>query len=131
MSETTAEVTPQVLVYGVPPSGAWGVDSDVDVWYTSSSHELVQALRRQVPQLLLCLHAPPKYDGIEAVRAVRRLDPGAPVVLATHHRDTMTNLQAAQSTVTWSVELSTDEPVSDGLFDVVTDASEWFESQTA
>lgn len=129
MTEATVEETPQVLVYGVPPDGAWAVDSEVDVRYTSSSHELVQALTTQSPQLIICLHAPPRYDGIEAVKTVRRFDARVPVVLTTHHQDTMTNLQAAQAKVTWSVELSPSEPLPAELFSVVTDASEWLEQQ--
>nr|WP_255518398.1 hypothetical protein [Haloferax sp. CBA1149] len=43
----------------------------------------------------------------------------------------MTNLQAAQAKVTWSVELSTDDSLPEELFSVVTDASEWLEKQGA
>lgn len=131
MSETTGEVTPQVLTYGEPPDEAWDGVSGVDVQYTSSSHELLEGLTTRRPQLVLCLHAPPHYDGIEAVKTIRRFDAAVPVVLASRVQNTMTNLQAAQTQVTWCVELPADKSVADGLFDVVTDASEWFESQVS
>ncbi|KAB1198166.1 MULTISPECIES: histidine kinase [Haloferax] len=129
MSETTGEVTPQILAYGPPPDGTASLDSDVDVRYFSSNHEVVEAMAPQVPQLFICLHAPPRYDGIATVKAVRRFDASVPVVLATNLQSTMVNLQAIQTKVTWSVELPTGKPAKDGLFDVVRDASEWLETQ--
>ncbi|WP_416840358.1 histidine kinase [Haloferax sp. DFSO52] len=128
MSETTGERTPQILAYGPPPADSANLDSDVSVRYFSSSRELVESLTAQVPQLLICLHAPPRFDGIAAVKAIRRFDAAVPVVLATQLQSTMVNLQAVQTKVTWSVEVPTGRPIEDGLFDVVTDASEWLEN---
>lgn len=122
-------VTPQILVYGPPPDEAEHVESDVDVRYFGSNREMVEALTNRAPQLLICLHAPPRYDGIEAVKTIRRFDASTPVVFATNLQSTMVNLQAMQTNVTWSVELPVDRPVDDGLFDVVTDASQWLEDE--
>ena len=129
MSETIGAVTPQVLAYGPPPDEAKDVASDVEVQYFDSSRGMVEMLTGRVPQLVICLHAPPRYDGIEAVKTIRRVDASAPVVLATNLQSTMVNLQAMQTKVTWSVELPTDRPVEDGLFDVVADASQWLEDE--
>ncbi|WP_411964494.1 histidine kinase [Haloferax sp. YSMS24] len=129
MSETIGAVTPQILAYGPPPDDPEGMESDVEVRYVGSSREMVEALTNRTPQLLICLHAPPRYDGIEAVKAIRRFDASAPVVLATNLQSTMVNLQAMQTKVTWSVQLPTDRPIEDGLFDVVTDAGQWLEDE--
>lgn len=129
VSETTTANTPQILVFGPPPDDAQTVESDVRVRYLGSSHEMRETLTERVPQIFICLHAPPRYDGIEAVKAVRKFDATVPVVLATPLQNTMVNLQALQTKVTWSVQLSADDPVEETLFDVVADASEWLEAQ--
>ncbi|CQR48792.1 MULTISPECIES: histidine kinase [Haloferax] len=129
MSETTIAATPRILAYGPPPAGPIATDRDVDVEFVGSSRELFERLTDGPVHLVVCLHAPPAFDGVEAVKGIRRFDATVPVVLASRVQNTMLNLQAIQSQVTWSVGLAGDVPVEEALSDLLVDASEWVERQ--
>ncbi len=103
--------------------------SDVDVEFVESNQELFERLTAAPAHLVICLHAPPMFDGVEAVKGIRRFDATVPVVLASRIQNTMLNLQAVQSQVTWSVNLAGEGPIEEALSDLVSDASEWLERQ--
>ncbi|AFK19802.2 histidine kinase [Haloferax mediterranei ATCC 33500] len=129
MSQISMVSTPRLLVYGPPPDQQppQGV---VEVQYVSSNQELSDQLTGQPAHLILCLHAPPQFNGVEAVKAVRRFDASVPVVLATQMQNARVNIQAIQSQVTWSVGLPSDVPAEEALSEVVVDAAEWLDGQT-
>ncbi|WP_241432054.1 histidine kinase [Haloferax mucosum] len=95
----------------------------------SSPRELSEQLTAQPVHLVLCLHAPPMFDGVDAVKTVRRFDASVPVVLATQVQNTRINIQAIQSQVTWSIGLPSDVPAGEALSYVVGDAIDWLDEQ--
>ncbi|ELZ65089.1 histidine kinase [Haloferax sp. Atlit-10N] len=129
MSETSIAATPRILAYGPQPADSAIAQSDVDVEFVESSRELFERLTEAPTHLVICLHAPPVFDGVEAVKGIRRFDATVPVVLASRIQNTMLNLQAVQSQVTWSVNLAGEGPIEEALLDLVTDAREWLERQ--
>ncbi|ADE02718.1 MULTISPECIES: response regulator [Haloferax] len=131
MSETSIAATPRILAYGPQPEGLGARERDVNVEFVGSSRELFERLTERPVHLVICLHAPPAFEGIEAVKGIRRFDATVPVVLASRVQNTMLSLQAIQSQVTWSVGLAGDESVEEALSDLVVDASEWLEKQAA
>ncbi|POG55460.1 response regulator [Haloferax marisrubri] len=129
MSETSIAATPRILAYGPQPAEPAAATRDVDVAFVESSRELFERLAEGPVHLVICLHAPPAFDGVEVVKGIRRFDASVPVVLASRVQNTMLNLQAIQSQVTWSVSLAGERPVEAALSDLVDDASEWLERQ--
>lgn len=118
--------TTTVIVSGPSSSAVEQAESDVTFEFVSSAAEIVERLLTERPRLIVLLHSPPRFEGIETARAVRNLELEIPILLVLPHRDSFTRASGYQNGVTWCIELGAEGKGSNTWQGVLTNVREYY-----